>query len=429
MSTNCKPLIDRRELSAVVLLICIVLRSINAATQAEESDSLGVIVSAGEADRLNTPVQVDLPESWKDVGEISLIEILGGNETEVPAQLSGTGPRTMHWILTGPTPQRSTRNFIILKRSPRAALGLTIERNDRFVEITRDAQVLMHYNLAHVDPPPGVDHKYGRSGHIHPVRTPGGLIVTDEFPPDHLHQDGLFLAYTKTEFQGRNPNFWDLLGGTGRVRAKFAAHEDAGAVFASFRAGHEHVDLTSQPESVALVENWAVTVWNVPTAATEQEASYYLLDITSSQRCNTDSPLKLLQYHYGGMALRGARSFTPDHCRFLTSEGKGRLDGNHTRPIWCDLTGDIDGKKGGLAIITHQDNFRYPEPLRIHPDMPYMVYTPSVLGDWEIAPKTEHVARYRFVIHDGELAAGLLDQLAKDFADPPVARIVESLPR
>ena len=117
------------------------------------------------------------------------------------------------------------------------------------------------------------------------------------------------------------------------------------------------------------------------------------------------------------------RPWTPQHVTFLTSEGDDRLKGNHTRPRWCDISGSIDDKAAGIALLTHPTNFRFPEPLRIHPTMPYMVYTPSFLGDWEIIPGKSHDSRYRFVVHDGNLTAETLDQLWRDYAHPLAAQI------
>ena len=95
---------------------------------------------------------------------------------------------------------------------------ITIVDSDKAVEARLGQQPLLRYNKAHVEPPEGVNPKVGRSAHIHPVWTPGGAIVTDELPPDHLHQSGIFLAFTKTIFEGREVDFWNLGGGKGRVR-------------------------------------------------------------------------------------------------------------------------------------------------------------------------------------------------------------------
>src|SRR5438046_2060096 len=92
---------------------------------------------------------------------------------------------------------------------------VTIVDSEKTVEARIGEQPLLRYNKAHVEPPEGVNPKVGRSAHLHPVWTPGGAIVTDELPPDHLHQSGIFLAYTKTQFEGRDVDFWNLGGGRG----------------------------------------------------------------------------------------------------------------------------------------------------------------------------------------------------------------------
>jgi hypothetical protein len=164
---------------------------------------------------------------------------------------------------------------------------------------------------------------------------------------------------------------------------------------------------------VALNEEWTVRIWPAGSSG-----DYWLMDIASTQQCASESPLILPEYHYGGMAIRAAREWTPGKVAFLTSEGDERIKGNHTRPKWCDIRGEVNGVKAGIALMTHPSNFRFPEPLRIHPTMPYMVYTPSFLGDWEIKPGQQHHARYRFVIHDGGLSTETLERLWRDFAEP-----------
>ena len=92
--------------------------------------------------------------------------------------------------------------------------------------------------------------------------------------------------------------------------------------------------------------------------------------------------------------------------------------GMGSRPRWCDLSGPVADRTAGIALLTHPANFRFPEPLRIHPSMPYMVYTPSHLGDWDVTPDAKHVSRYRFVVHDGDLSRETLERLWHDFSTP-----------
>ena len=79
---------------------------------------------------------------------------------------------------------------------------------------------------------------FQRGGYLHPIRTPSGRIVTDDFPPNHIHHHGVWWAWTNTEFDGRKPDFWNMGDGKGRV--EFVALEDSwnGSVQGGFRSRH-----------------------------------------------------------------------------------------------------------------------------------------------------------------------------------------------
>lgn len=326
-------------------------------------------------------------------------------------------PARLWWVIPGELPPGAIRNWqleVVPDAADAADRGVTVEQTPQSISVSLAGQPVLQYHVARVEPPADIDRRYGRSGHIHPARTPAGRIVTDQFPPDHAHQSGLFFAFTKTEFEGRTPNFWDLHGGTGLVRCREVKLVQGGAVFGEFEVVHEHVDLSGPSEQVALRELWTVRVWNLP----QTSRGAFVCDVISRVATAGSSPLVVKQYHYGGMALRGARGWTVDNSRFVTAEGQGRADGNHTRPRWCDLAGPVEGETAGLAIMTHPDNLRFPEPLRIHPQMPYMVYSPAQLGDFSISPEATWTGRYRYVFHDGATDARLLNRLWDDFAAP-----------
>jgi hypothetical protein len=356
-----------------------------------------------------------------DLRDVRLIETTGGKEAPVTSQVADGAPARLWWIVRGELSAGAMRTYRVDRgESAPADRRVTVDTSQPECVTIRigDARVLQ-YNIAHVMPPAGIDPRYGRSGHIHPAWTPSGAVVTDEFPPDHAHQSGLFLAFVKTAFEGRTPDFWNLLGGTGRVRSKGVTRTAVGTVFGEFEAVHEHVDESATPAKVALEETWNVRIWNVGGP----DAGYWICDLTSRITCVTNSPLHLPQYHYGGMALRGARQWGGDHAHFQTAEGLDRIAGNHTRPWWCDLSGSVNAATAGILFITHPDNFRAPEPLRIHPAMPYMVYTPSFPGEWDIKPGEPHVSRYRFVFHDGTLPTETANRLQREFAAPLQARV------
>src|SRR5690606_36833263 len=106
--------------------------------------------------------------------------------------------------------------------------------------------------------------------------------------------------------------------------------------------------------------------------------------------------------HYRGMAVRGHADWHRDRSYdFLTSEGRTKADGNQTRPYWVDMSGPVAGKPTGVLVLSHPDNFRSPQPVRLHPTMPYFCFTPSVLDSFTISPGTPFSSYYRFFVHDG----------------------------
>ena len=116
----------------------------------------------------------------------------------------------------------------------------------------------------------------------------------------------------------------------------------------------------------------------------------------------------LQEYHYGGWAIGGRRNWgeTTAVAGFLTSEGKNRDAGNHTRPKWVNIHGPVsDDKHAGITVLNHPDNYRFPQPVRLHPTRPYFCWAPMVLGDYKIEPKKPLVTRYRMVVHHGKFNA------------------------
>jgi hypothetical protein len=85
--------------------------------------------------------------------------------------------------------------------------------------------------------------------------------------------------------------------------------------------------------------------------------------------------------------------------------------------------GVLDGTECCVTVFCHPENFRAPQPVRLHPDKPYFVFTPPVLGAFEIAPGEELRARYRYAVHNGPPDTALYERLWQDYADPPSVKI------
>ena len=146
----------------------------------------------------------------------------------------------------------------------------------------------------------------------------------------------------------------------------------------------------------------------------------HLFEIESRQRCAGDDPLILLQHNYGGMALRGPYAWQDQaESDFLTSEGKNRIEGNYTRPNWVNMHGLVDGALCGLTVFSHPSNFRWPQMVRLHPELTYFVFTPVRLGEFRISPGETYVSRFRYFADDGPADAVKFEAVWNNYAHPP----------
>jgi len=263
-------------------------------------------------------------------------------------------------------------------------------------------------------PRPDIKEAYRRGGYLHPIYTPKGKLATDDFPSNHVHHHGIWMPWTKTEFEGRAPDFWNM--GEGKGRVEFVSVEKVWQKnnTAGFTTKHRFLDLMAQPSKVALHETWEIVV----TAATDGGVQN-VIDLTSTQTCATDAVLKLPKYHYGGFGFRGNWAWNgADACRALTAEGEtNRNKINEARSKWCWVGGAVDGQTAGVAILCHPQNYRFPQPMRLHPSEPFFCYAPQQLGDMEIKPGTPYVSRYRIVAIDGEPNAQHIEAWWKAWAE------------
>ena len=158
----------------------------------------------------------------------------------------------------------------------------------------------------------------------------------------------------------------------------------------------------------------------------------YIFDLHLKQVNKTDDTLYLNQYHYGGLAFRGSRQWNPhdkiyfrNNWNIITSEGAKDSAANGTRARWVDAFGLIDGSMAGATVFNHPSNFRYPQAIRVHPDMPYWAFAPVVDGPFTINPGEAYRAQFRYFVHDGPVDKYMLETIEKDWVAPPQVTVVK----
>jgi hypothetical protein len=257
-----------------------------------------------------------------------------------------------------------------------------------------------------------------RSGFIHPVYAPDGAKVSDDFPPEHPHQHGIMCAWVDAEFQGKTVDFWNSMKNQGIIEHSRVNGSVNGPVFGLLDVTLKHSQILDEGvKQPVLDELWFIRVYH--------SADPYMIDVQSMMTCKTDKPLHLKKYHYGGMAFRGAREWSFGKAEFLTSEGKDRETGNHTRPLWTAITGQVGESNYTVCGVELSTNFRYPQPVRLHPDMPYFCWSPTVLGEFDITPEKPYVSHYRFFVFDGSPDKEELDELQVATVAPLMGKLVE----
>jgi hypothetical protein len=387
-------------------------------TPAAAPTDLVIEVDAGAHDRQNTPVVYELPGALRSQKALTLTRLDNNQSVDVQVE-SGPIPRAV-WIIRDKLAAGQARRYRLTpanKVTSKAAV--TTNDDGKGLTVRIGNRVVFRYNEAVVPSSIPGKPEYQRSGYIHPVYDPDGRVVTDDMAPDHAHQHGIMFPYEKVEFQGRHLNFWEPSNGTiSHDRTESAIN---GQVFGGFRAAlrYDENDLPGGLQPV-LRETWEVHVYNIP--------DYFLFDLVSVQNCATDKPVLIEKNSYGGVAIRCNRKWFdhPNESEYLTSEGKTRANGNQTRPRWVDLYGLIDGKASGVAIMDHPTNFRFPQPVRLHPQKPYFCFSPMAVDSFAIEPGRPHVSRYRYYVHIGKPDAAIIEALWNDYAEPVQVRIVRT---
>jgi type 1 glutamine amidotransferase len=397
--------------------------------QAQSTSIADISVHSDRSTYLNTPVAASLdgiPLQLHE-GELQLYEITGGTEVPVNSQLKPGNSDQLTWILHGETKPGTVRNFELRVEDnarPASTAGVSIEDDGESLMLKIGEKPVLNYRYAIMDVPDGVDEIFKRGGYIHPIWSPGGEVLSRIQPPDHYHHYGIWNPWTRTEFEGREVDFWNLGSGQGTVRAEHVTEKNQGSVYSGFRAIHDHIDFTGPTgEKTALSEQWEVNVWNV-----DPDNNVWMIDFVSTLNPATDQSLTIKEYRYQGFSLRATEKWNDNNTSLLSSEGFDKSDANATRARWIDVNGVSDVAEGtsGILFMTNPGNYNFPEQLRIWPvganngvENVYINFNPAQDRDFELQPGRSYTLKYRMFVYDGTIEPDEAELYWKNYANPP----------
>lgn len=308
--------------------------------------------------------------------------------------------------------------FLLAAGSLAFSADITAEKADSVIHFAIEGKSICDYQMEPGQVPEGVAELFAHGAHLHPIYSPSGKLVTGNHQPDHPWQRGVWIGWTKTGFGDSHPDFWNM-GKDGKITAevRFEKLEKLwNGPAGGFVSRHVFLDHSHTPDEKVLNETWEVAVSQKPLDGTLAN----VIDLTSTQTCAGEKPLKLPKYHYGGLGVRGNPLWNPVNAvTMLTSEGHDRKAGDNTKAKWVHLGGEVDGAPTGIAVLIHPSNFRFPQPLRLNPKNPQLCVAPSQDGDWSIEPGKPYVSKYRLLVFDGKPDAKWLEAQWQSYSAAP----------
>jgi hypothetical protein len=390
---------------------------------------LDVLVEAGGRDRNGTTVSFSLPASHS-TGAWRMVPESGNPSAAVPVQVESTGivGNNRGWFLVKDLPKGTSRKYRMEAATGPAPWVVRAITETNAVRLEVSGRPAFTYRTTPVPFPEGrvdLTPAFRRGGYIHPVMTPSGAVVTDDYPVNHRHHHGIWFAWSQAVFEGRKTDTWNMGDQKGTVEFEGLDTTWSGAVHGGFRSRHRQVDLTSGTPRVMLGETWNVRVF---AGGFPGGRAAHVFDVDVTDRCQSDAPVSLPKYRYGGIGFRGNWAWNgAGKMDFLNSEGTTRRDrGDNAATVgrWAWMGGALGEGRAGLLVLGHPQNVHAPQPQRIHPDEPFLAMAPQQSGPVEITAERPLTLRYRIAVFDGQPDAAEIERLWGDYAEPPVLRVV-----
>jgi len=385
------------------------------------------VLKTAERAQLPLPVGVEISGLKVNADSVQVAVLRESERGLIPikSQLE-VGDNTILWILPDEVikPYSEAIFHIRLHKStPDTAVKnhALIDRHN--ISLSYGGKRVLDYRHAYLEAPANIDPLYGKSGFIHPLRSPEGNILTRIQPPDHYHHYGIWNPWTKTIVGGKEVDFWNLALGEGTVRFAGLISSISGDVFSGFAVLQEHLNFkASGPDQVAITESWRVK--NFPVEI--EGRTCWLIDFTSTLNNPLDSAIELSAYRYGGgIGWRATAAWNKDNSSILTSEGRTRKNADGTSARWCRVEGWFpSGIHSGILFCSHPGNRAHPEPMRVWPEDAndrgdvFFEFCPIRHQKWTIYPGKDYVMKYRMLVFDGEISPEVAESVWQNYAQP-----------
>ncbi|NOY41077.1 MAG: hypothetical protein GXP26_04475 [Planctomycetes bacterium] len=255
---------------------------------------------------------------------------------------------------------------------------------------------------------------------FHPVALSSGEVLTWNQPPDHAWHLALWFSWKTIN----DINYWEENSQTGQSAGEttwsnvdIQTHDDGRASIS--------MDLSYQVpgEQPVLTERRTVQIF-----APDENNQQYQMDWSSTFTAGAvdvildrTDPADKPWGGYAGLSIRFAKDLTERQAFSANGPAKFNEHSRHrSKSPALDYNGKIGEAVGGIAILDHPNNPRYPTPwYAIRSGMSYLnaaflTYEPYTLKAGEF-----FTLRYRLIIHPDRLDASALKAVSTAFAKQP----------
>ena len=274
---------------------------------------------------------------------------------------------------------------------------VVLENEDQGVLLLEKGEKILFYQ----EEPKSLNGKYERRHYIHPLWSPGGTVMTEDFPSDHLHHRGIFWTWHQVWIDGeRIGDPWEI---------KDFDQNVSELEFISDREGKGTLNLQVEwlsdkwkPQGVKipyLQENTTITVH-------PKVKNYRQIDFKITLKALTDNLFIGGSEDEKGYSGFSVRMILPEDVIFEGADGRVEPKVIAVEsPGYMNIYGTIEPvrKKQGIVIIDHPQNPGYPQKwiLRKERSMQNIVFPGS--GTVEVPIDAPLVLRYTLIVYTGKL--------------------------
>lgn len=372
-----------------------------------------ITVSAGPLDRVNTVVQARLGSPKPGRGLV--VRDSKGAPVSSMALADGSLFFTVKSLKAGSQATFTAEETAKPARPEKAAVEVTASAKGITAKV--NGKPVVTYQ-GEAQAPHDVAAEFARSGYLHPLVSPSGVVVTADYPKDKPAQHGIWSAWDKVNFDGHVIDFRDPTRKQGRVARESMGPVASGAAMGWFGTHQYFTDASTG--ATVLREGWSITVHRP-----EPGRRYNMLDLDVTSETMQGRPVNLEQSLLGGTFLRGPAQWQgAAQSVFLSSEGATRAAAKGAASRWIYLGGKVSGKPVGVAILSSPKYSQAPQSAYVDGEDPVFGFAPAGAAPVAVtSSKPLHLA-YRFVVIDGAPDAKLFDQLWKDYANPPQVDVI-----